>query len=72
MSNYRVIIKPEEGEVLSRQNFETKEEMKKHVAGIRERADDMFARTTKDLLIIITEGFYEDDWREIDRESLMR
>jgi len=69
---YRVTVKPENGEPISKLLFESQEEAEGHINMLRQNSDDIFGRTKADLLIVVLEAFALDDWREVTRESLLR
>lgn len=68
---YKVVIKPEQGEALSNLRFNDEAEADAHIAGLRE-SDELFARTTHDLLIVVKYALFNDEWVEVARESLLR
>lgn len=72
MTLFKVIVKPENSEPISSLKFNTEEDADKHIAGIEENGDMMFARTTADLLIIIKMAQFMDEWVEVFRYPIFR
>lgn len=72
MTIFKVIVKPENGEPISSLKFNTEEDADKHIEGIEENGDTMFAHTSADLLIIIKMAQFMDEWVEVFRYPIMR
>lgn len=69
---YRVTVKPEDGEVLSKTTFNTEQEADIHIAQLQESADSIMKSSKHPLLIIVKEMLPLDDWVEVSRESIIK
>lgn len=71
MVKYRVIVKPEDGEALSKVYFNSEEEADSHIAQLQASADEILKNSKHPLLIIVKEYMPKYDWVEDSRESIM-